>query len=119
MPVTFGAPTAPTADDDQPRPVPVEIVWMRADGNRLGGMIQLGPLHPADIAAVEATGKTDQAHITGGRRRTTLDAFSDYDPADTWTLTRATPEQAARHLADWLGLTGRPVALTVIDETRM
>lgn len=115
MPATFGAPTAALADEA--RPVPVEIVWMRADGNRLGGMIQLGPLHPADIAAVEATGKEDQAHITGGRRRTTLDAFSDYDPADAWTLTRATPDQAARHLVDWLGLTGRPIDLTVIDET--
>jgi hypothetical protein len=115
MTVTFGAPTPTPAEEL--RPVPVEIVWMHREGDRLTGMIQLGPLHPADTAAVEATGKEDQAHITGGRRRATLDAFSDYDPADGWTLTRATPETAARHLVDWLGLTGRPVTLEITDET--
>lgn len=100
-------------------PIPVELVWMREEDGRLGGMIQLGRLGRADAAAVEASGKEDQAHIDGGRRRATIDAFSDYDPADQWHLTRVTPEAAARHLADWLGFTGRPITLTVIDETRM
>lgn len=116
-----GVPATPApadTDDNQARPVPVEIVWTHREGDRLTGMIQLGPLHPADAAAVEATGKEDQAHITGGRRRATLDAFSDYNPADGWTLTRVTPEAAARHLVDWLGFTGRPLTLTTIDETR-
>lgn len=94
MTVTLGQPAPATSA----APVPVELVWMRADGNRLGGMLQLGHLGPADS--------------------TTVDAFSDYDPADSWTLTRATPEAAARHFVDWLGLTGRPVALKIIDETR-
>lgn len=116
MAVTFGAP-APAADEE-PRPVPVEIVWMHREGDRITGLMNLGPLAAADSAALEATGKSDQAHITGGRRRATLDAFSDYDPADGWTLTRVTPEDAARHLADWLGFTGRPLAVRVIDETR-
>lgn len=114
MTVTLGQPAPATSA----APVPVELVWMRADGNRLGGMLQLGHLGPADSATVDATGKETQAHATGGRRRTTVDAFSDYDPADSWTLTRATPEAAARHFVDWLGLTGRPVALKIIDETR-
>ncbi|MEV7675048.1 hypothetical protein [Streptomyces sp. NPDC088752] len=116
MAITHGTP-AP-ADTADTRPVPVEIVWMHRDGDRLTGMIQLGPLHPADIATVERSGKTDQAHITGGTRRKTLDAFSDYDPADGWTLDRVTPTAAARHLTHWLGFTGRPIHLTTIDETR-
>lgn len=118
MAVTFGQP-APAAAATPAAPIPVEINWTRADGNRLAGLMHLGHLAPADAAALEATGKSDQAHITGGRRRTTLDAFNDDDPADGWTLTRATPEQAARHLTDWLGFTGRPLALKVTDETRM
>lgn len=116
MAVTFEAP-APAADEE-PRPIPVEVIWMHREGNRLTGLMFLGNLAPADHATLEATGKEDQAHITGGTRRATLDAFSDADPADGWTLTRVTPDQAARHLVDWLGFTGRPLALRIIDETR-
>lgn len=98
--------------------MPVEIVWMHREGDRITGMIQLGNLTPADRATVEATGREDQAHITSSRRRATLDAFSDYDPADGFNIT-GKPDAVARHFADWLGFTGRPVALKTIDETRM
>jgi hypothetical protein len=110
--------TTPAAPADQGAPILVEVVWMNAEDDRLTGMIQLGIGTREDSAAVEASGKQDQAHITGGRRRATIDAFSDYDPADAWTLERVTPAQAARHLVDWLGFTGRPVTVKVIDETR-
>lgn len=113
MTVTLGQP-APAADE---RPVPVEIVWMHREGDRLTGLMFLGTLAPADHAAIDATGKVDQWQITGGTRRATLDGFNDYAD-EPHGFRQLTPDDAARAAADWLGFTGRPVTLKITDETR-
>ncbi|QDN94952.1 hypothetical protein FNV58_01070 (plasmid) [Streptomyces sp. RLB1-9] len=115
MTVTHGTP-APAADEEQ-RPVPVEIVWMHRDGTRMTGLMFMGTLPAADHAAIDATGKVDQWQITGGTRRATLDGFNDYAD-EQHGFRQLTPDQAARAAADWLGFTGRPVTLKILDETR-
>jgi hypothetical protein len=120
MTVTIGAPAPAPAEEL--RPVLVEIIWTDRDGDRLTGLMNTGLLAPADSAALdalEATGRTDQFLITGGRRRRTLDAFNDSNTADQCHLDRVTPEAAARALADWCGFTGRPVTLKITDETKL
>jgi hypothetical protein len=112
---------ATAADGTEARPILVEIIWTHADGDRLTGLMNTSRLAPDDSAhldAQEAAGRTDQFLITGGRRRKTLDAFNDYNPADACHIDRVTPEQAARALADWVGFADRPVTVTIIDETR-
>lgn len=116
MTVTLGAP-APTPAEEQ-RPVPVEIVWTHRDDTRLTGLMFLGPLAPADHAAINATGKVDQWQITGGTRRATLDGFNDYAD-EQHGFRHLTPDDAARAAADWLGFTGRPVTLKITDETKL
>lgn len=111
--------TTPAASEEQ-HPVPVEIVWTHRENTTLTGFMTLGPLgrtDSADARTHQATGRSDQFLITGGRRRTTLDASNDHNPDDQCRLDRVTPEQAARALADWCGFTGRPVTLRITDET--
>lgn len=116
MTVTFGQPTP--APDGQGAPIPVEIVWMHREGDRLTGLMFLGSkLTREDNAAIERSGKVEQWQITGGRRRATLDGFNEYAD-DQHGFRRLTPEEAARAAVDWLGFTGRPIDLKIIDETR-
>ncbi|PPS89600.1 hypothetical protein [Streptomyces sp. MH60] len=100
--------------DTIPAPVRVEIVWTRRDGTRLTGLMNV--ITPADRAP--SNDREPQWHITGGTRRATLDAVNDYDPADSHTVLRATPDQAARAAAAWLGHTDRPVHVTTVHEWR-
>lgn len=119
MPITFGAPTppAPTAPAPDAAPVVVEIRWTDREGARLTGLLTLANLTPADRATVAATDREDQWLITGGTRRATLDGMNDYT-AESHHFHRLTPDAAARQVADWLGLTGRPVRPVIVHEYR-
>lgn len=114
MPITAD-PAAPTAPDTG-APVCVEIIWTHREGTHLSGLLTLASLAPADQAHLEATDREDQWLIDGGTRRRTIDGMNDYT-RETHHFARLTPAQAARAAADWLGFTGRPLAVRVIDET--